>query len=435
MSKRPLREKISAFFASLKRDQLGSMYILTAFALPVLVGFGGMGLDVAMWYAERRTTQNIADASAVAATYAEMKGGDLAAMTVAARNEAIRNGYQDIPANTLTVAISTVPAVAATSTPVVDILVRREVPIYLLGLFLDSNPHVAAASTGGLRNLGTNCVIALHDTAPRAIEFMGNANSDIGCGVTSNSNSSEALYVGGSARLNANPAQAYGDIVVSGTGTLISALPPMPFSPKVRDPYENRIFPTVSGACDYAGLAVGGSQTIGPSVAGGSVRICGNLTVQPSGSLNLQPGVYYIDGGSILLRGNIQGTDVTLVLTGPTPDSVGTIDVRAQASVNLTAPQSGEFQSIAIYQDRIADDSGSNKLNGGSDMRIVGAVYARSKLLEYSGGSDVAGCTVLIASQVKFIGDTFIKNTPSLCGTVGLSDSTLPAQQQVVLIR
>ena len=110
MSKRPLRTKISTFFAGLRRDKRGSMYMLTAFALPVLLGFSGMGLDVAMWYAERRTTQNIADASAVAATYEEMQGGDLTAMTVAARDEAIRNGFHDIPANTFTVAISTVPA-------------------------------------------------------------------------------------------------------------------------------------------------------------------------------------------------------------------------------------------------------------------------------------------------------------------------------------
>lgn len=435
MPKRPLRTIISAFFSSLRRDQRGSMYMLTAFALPVLVGFGGMGIDVAMWYAERRTTQSIADASAVAATYEEMKGGNLTAMTAAARDEAIRNGYEDIPENTFTVAISTVTAVAATSVPVVDILVRREVPVYLLGWFLQSNPHVAAVSTGGLRNLGTNCVIALHDTAPRSIEFLGSANADIGCGVATNSNSSEALYVGGLATLNANPAQAYGDIVIGGSGTLNSVLPPMPFSPKVADPFAGRIFPPVSVACDFNGLAVGSNQTIGPSVVGGSVRICGKLTVLPSATLTLQPGTYYIDSGNILLQGDIVGVGVTLVLTGPTPESVGTIDIRAQAAVNLTAPTTGPFESIAIYQDRMADDSGSNKLNGGSDMTIIGAVYTRSKLLEYSGGSDIDGCTVLIADQVKFIGDTYIKNTPSICGTVGLSDSTLPAQQQVVLIR
>lgn len=435
MPKRPLRTIISAFFASLRRDQRGSMYMLTAFALPVLVGFGGMGLDVAMWYAERRTTQSIADASAVAATYEEMKGGDLTAMTMAARDEAIRNGYQDIPTNTLTVAISTVSAVSATSIPVVDVLVRREVPVYLLGWFLQNKPHVAAVSTGGLRNLGTNCVIALHDTAPRSIEFLGSANAGIGCGVATNSNSSEALYVGGSATLSANPAQAHGDIVIGGSGTLNSVLPPMPFSPKVRDPFGDRIFPPVSGACDYNGLAVSSNQTIGPSVVGGSVRICGDLTVQPSATLTLQPGIYYIDSGDILLLGDIIGDGVTLVLTGPTPDSVGTIDIRAQAAVNLTAPNTGPFESIAIYQDRTADASGSNKLNGGSDMTIVGAVYTPSKLLDYSGGADVAGCTVLVADQVKFVGDTFIKNTPSICGTVGLSDSNLPAQQQVVLIR
>jgi len=436
MLKRLLRSRLPKKFVDLCRDRCGSMYVLTAFAMPIIVGFGGMGLDVAMWYAEKRTTQSIADAAAVAATYEKMNGGDLTAMTSAAQDEAVRNGYQAAPANALEVALSTMPAPSATSAPVVDVRVRREVPVYMLGWFLSGNPHVAAIATGGLRNIGTNCVIALNETAARAVEFSGSTSANVGCGVTSNSNSSEALYIGGSATLTANPAQANGDIVISGGGTLTSALPMMPFSPRVPDPFGNRSYPPVSGACDSTGLVVSGTQTIGPAVSGGSYRICGDLTVLPTGDLTLQPGTYYVEG-DITFQGTVTGTDVTLVLTGATPSDVGTIDVNAGAVVNLTAPSApGPFQGIVVYQDKIADHSGTNKLNGGADMIFNGALYFPSKTTEFAGGAGTGtGCTMLVADQVKFVGDSYIENDPTTCGAVGLSDSTSPAQQQVVLMQ
>jgi len=423
------------FFSDLIRDRKGSMYILAAFALPVLVGFGGMGVDVAMWYAERRVSQSIADAAAVAATYVEMAGGDLGAQTAAAMAEAQRNGYVDVPANTLSVVPSVVPPVSGTSTPIVDVVVRREVDIFMLGWFLSSDPKIAATATGGLRNLGSNCVISLNGTASRAVEFVGGANANIGCGVTSNSNSSSSLYIGGTATLNANPAQAHGDIVVDGGGVLNSTLPPMPYSPQVADPFSGRSFPLTMMACTYpSDLVVNGTLTIGPAVAGGSVRICGDLTVQPSGNLTLQAGTYYVQG-DLTIQGTLTGDGVTLVLTGPDPSSVGTINITAQATVTLTAPSTGPYAGLIIYQDRIADSSSSNKLLGGSDMNLLGAIYAPSKLTEFSGGSDVDGCTMLVVDKVKFVGDSYIKNTPSECGSVGLNDSVLPTQQQVVLIR
>lgn len=422
-------------FARLLRDRKGSMYMLAAFALPVLVGFGGMGVDVAMWYAERRVTQSIADAAAIAATYSEMAGDDLTAQTAAGKIEAVRNGYEDIADNSFSVAPSVVPPVTGTSTPIVDVVVRRKVPIFMLGWFLNGNPKIAATATGGLRNLGTNCVISLSPHASRAVEFLGGTDANIGCGVTSNSDAADSLYIGGTAELSANPAQAHGDIVVAGGGVLNSTLPPMPYSPQVADPFGGRSFPLTMMACTYpSGLVVNNTQTIGPAIAGGSVRICGDLTVQPSGDLTLQAGTYYVEG-DILIQGTLTGDGVTLVLTGPDPASVGTIDITAQATVTLTAPSTGPYAGIIIYQDRIADSSGTNQLLGGSDMNLLGAIYAPNKQTQFAGGSDVDGCTMLVADVVKFVGDSYIKNTPSECGSVGLNDSVLPTQQQVVLIR
>ena len=41
-----------------------------AIALGMVLGFGAMGIDVAMWYQQKRVSQNIADSAAVAARFA-----------------------------------------------------------------------------------------------------------------------------------------------------------------------------------------------------------------------------------------------------------------------------------------------------------------------------------------------------------------------------
>ena len=188
--------------------------------MTAIMGFAGLGVDVAMWYAEKRATQSMADAAAVAATYAIREGGSLADVAAAARAEAIRNGFTETSGNQITVT-NAVPTPVSGGVPLADIVVTREVPVFLAGLFLESNPSVSASSTGGVRTLGNICVVGLDHDAGRTVEFIGNAFANIGCVVASDSSSLDALYVSGNAVLIANPAQAFGDIVVAGGGGLI----------------------------------------------------------------------------------------------------------------------------------------------------------------------------------------------------------------------
>lgn len=417
----------------LAADRRGSMVTLTAASMTVLVGFAGMGVDVSMWYAEKRRTQNIADAAAVAAAYARQEGASLSVMEQVARTEAIRNGFQEAGDNQVSVALasSSGPSLA---TPFATVQIQRRAPVFFLSVFMDQGPLIAASATSGARVLGSHCVIGLDHVQGRTVEFIGNTYANIGCGVASNSSSAQSLYVGGNATLIANPAQANGDIVVDGNGTLITQLPPMPFSPRVADPFADRNFPSVSGSCDFNGLDVNNSQTIGPSLPGGSVRICGQMRVRPQGNLTLQPGIYYVDGGDVLFQGTVTGDGVTIVLTGPDSSSIGEIDMRAQATVTLSAPTSGPFQGLVVHQDTVAGASGDHKFNGGASLTIAGAIHIPNQPLTYNGGSDSDGCTVIVARIVKFSGTSYLRNSASVCDSVGLTADVLPTQEQIVLL-
>ncbi len=429
-----IRCKIKSRLAALLRDQRGSMVVLSAVSMTAIIGFAGLGVDVAMWYSEKRVTQNIADASAVAATYAMQEGGNATEIAAAARAEAIRNGFVETAGNSLIVGDASSQPAQGSAVPRAAITVTRQVPILLAGAFLESDPSVQAVATAGVQTLGNICVIGLDEDAGRTVEFIGNTFANIGCGVASNSSTDDALYVGGNATLIANPAQSFGDIVVDGSGVLITQRPPMPFSPRVADPFENRNFPPVAGSCDFTDLIVNSDQTVGPSLSGGSVRICGDFTVKPNRSLTMEPGIYYVDGGNVLFQGTVTGTGVTIVLTGASASDIGEIDIRAQSIVTLTAPSSGEYAGIVVHQDALAEEDGDNKFNGGAQLTFVGAIYLKNQPVTYNGGSDIDGCTMIVARIVKFSGTSFIRNTTTLCESVGL-DGNSAAQEQVVLLQ
>ncbi len=443
-------------FKRLISNEEGSYVALVAFLLVGILGFAGMGIDMSMWYQEKRTTQNIADAAAVAAAHVSQRGGDLTEQAAAALAEAIRNGYEAGPNNQLIVNASAVAAVGI-SIPIVDVEVRRAVPLFILAVFKDEEQVVAAAATGGMRVLGNVCVIGLDHPYPanatgRNVEFIGNSFADIECGVHSNSTSNDSLYVGGSATLMANPAQAVGDIMVSGSGTLTitgGAGSPIPYANYMSDPMDyainpltGRQFPDSSGmGCDIVGnLVVNSDMTIGPATPGGNYKLCGDLTVKPGDTLTLQSGTYYVQEGDILFQGFVEmfdaDTEVTIVLTGDTPAAVGEVDIRAQADVTLVAPSAlGPYQGIAFMQHPIADTTGDNKFNGGASLNVKGYIYLPNQQLTYNGGANADGCTFIIARMIKFSGNTstYIRNTPTECEAIGIT--VAPVQTQVVLIQ
>lgn len=413
-------------------ERRGSMVTMTAITMSTLVGFAGLGVDLSLWFSERRTTQNIADSAAVAAAYARQNGGDISAVESAARAAAEQNGYQQVGDNHISVQFAS--GGTSVSTPHAIVTVGRRAPLYFLKAFMDEGPMVSASATGGVRALGSHCVIGLDNDESRTVEFIGTTLANIGCGVASNSSSASSLYVGGNATLIANPAQANGDIVVSGSGELITQLPPLPYSPRVEDPFADRAFPTASGACDHNGLVVSGNESIGPVSAGGTVRICGDLTVKPGATLTMAPGIYFVDEGNVLFQGNVNGTGVTIVTTGASPSSIGEFDIRAQSVVTLSAPTAGPYQGIVFHQDGFAEESGDNKFNGGGSLTLAGAIYIPSQPLTYNGGADADGCTVIVGRIVKFSGTSYLRNTLSICDSVGLTEENLPTQEQVVLL-
>jgi hypothetical protein len=118
-------------------------------------------------------------------------------------------------------------------------------------------------------------------------------------------------------------------------------------------------------------------------------------------------GPLYINGGNVGLQGAFSCNGCTIVLTNKDPSStatIGTFDSNAQASNNITAPTSGTYKGIAVYQDRRATGN-VDKINGGSGNVISGVVYFPNDTLWLNGTGDATAlCSMYVAKNLKFNG-------------------------------
>src|SRR5215204_1186558 len=82
------------------------------------------------------------------------------------------------------------------------------------------------------------------------------------------------------------------------------------------------------------------------------------------------------------------------------------------AAGTLTAPTSGVYGGVLVFQDRLANVGATNTLNGGASTKLVGAIYTAAQELSVNGGSGFGQQSQLmpiVADQVKFSGSTTAK--------------------------
>jgi hypothetical protein len=341
-------------FKQFLRSRDGGVAVFGVFMMPVLAGFVGMGLDMSVWYAMKRDVQGIADAAAIGAAQTQFQGGEASAVQASALADAQLNGYSVGSGNSLTV--TEVNTVSGALTETVQVTARLRAPMQFAGFFLD-DIFVSAFATAGFEQVGEQCILALDESADKALDFGGTATVTVGCGVHSNSDSPSSISVSGNATLVANPATAHGGIDVKGSGQIVSDFPWMPYSPSVTNPYENMAMPSKPAGCDYTGHSVEPSETVtfDATASGGSMRFCDGLDLK--GDVTFTAGTYFIDEGTFQINSQAvvdASAGVSFVLTGDTPDDVANIRINGGAEVTINAPSvaSGSpLAGMAIVQD------------------------------------------------------------------------------------
>ena len=206
----------------------------------------------------------------------------------------------------------------------------------------------------------------------------------------------------------------------------------VPYTIAQPDPYASLPDPTPSSCSGQ--LSVNSNQTR---------RINNNSGVSCyrgmdlKGNVTFDPGIYYIDGsagGSLDIGSQavVNAPGVVFILTTTSADysTVARVNMNGGAQVNLTAPISGTYAGIMMYQDRRATTNSSNLVNGNASSVYQGSLYFPQQSLTFSGTSGMnTNCMQIVARQVTFTGDSAITN---VCPTGSGSSSITGIQIRLV---
>jgi Flp pilus assembly protein TadG len=405
------------------RDERGVAAVLTAAAAASLLGIAGLTIDVGGWYLLRRNMQAAVDAAALVAAASLDASASATSAEAVARSVTSRNGFTAGSGGT---AVTVVPD---PGTGRVAVTVERPSNSVLLSAagFMDAGKTVRARAVARVVDAGAPpCV---HATAG-SVAVGNNVDITAGCAVASDSAAPDAFKVGsggsvanGSGRITVTNIVTHGGCegcaqALGSKLTLTRSPVPTTYAPKTTNPYEalSNWSPPPSAVSNQScsSMPSGSAVTLAPGCFT-------SITAGSNNTVNLQPGVYYIRGGDLDVRGTLTCTacagdrGVSLVLVGSGNAAPGKVDINAQAHVDLNAGRQAAqplLDGVLLYRhapNAQPNQSGKGEIdiNGGANVRVNGAIVAPTSWVTMggSGATDPESCTVFVVHSMEFRGN------------------------------
>ena len=387
------------------RCQRGNTLIVVAAAAPLLIGASAIGVDTIQVALAKRQLQRSADSAAMAGAYAVLQNGG--ASTAVTRD--LTHNNRITLAGTPTVENAPTTGAFAGNARAVRVVLRANRTVPFMSFFTGSTMAVEVEATAAAVPDGVYCVVSLESTSATGVTFGGNTTTDLGCGVATNSTGPSAISVNGSPTIMASPIAAVGGVPPAsrfGAGSVT-----LPYSPPQPDPFASlppAEIPPGTTCNPEASVNPNDTATLSPGCYNG---------MDLKGTVTLNPGVYYINGSSLSFgsQANVTGTGVTFILTSTTastsPSSIAQIDMNGGAQLNLTAPSTGTYAGVLLYQHRNAPLTNQH-INGNSSSRIDGAFYMPSTEITFNGNAGMqVQCLRLVGRRVNFSGNANLTNT------------------------
>lgn len=429
-------------FNRLWNDKRGNVLVLAAAALPMLAGAAGLATDTIQWALWKRELQRAADSAALAGVYQRVitPSNATTGVNAAVTRDLALNHHTGI-ALTTTYPKITYPDQANTSNRYkvkVELRVSKTLPFS--SMFMKAAPNInASATAASVPGSAEYCVFAKDPSAVvTGLDIGGSTTLDMGeCSLIANSANprSAATNTGVGSTVKAKSLAAVGGVQYSKTWTVKSY---EPYSEPAVDPFVSLPIPPKSSCNKTITIAKkdfpADRSTAAVADNGKIVCITGGLTVQ--GTLQLGAATYVIDGGDLTMNStgsSLKCTGCTIILTNSTtPTATGNLRLTGGA-LSITAPTSGTYKGIALYQDRRATDDGTkgqNHVNGNSGsainpgVAVTGVIYTPNRSLLYNGGGGIAAvCMQVIGKRITFTGNSTIKIS-SACAAEGLTSIT-----------
>jgi hypothetical protein len=345
------------------------------FAIIGLVGMTALAIDGGRAYLERRRTQNAADTAALAGALARIEGKGWREVALAS---ALENGF-DNNGTTNTVELNTPPVNGPYSND----------PQYIQ-VIVTSHMDTFFGPVVGIRRI-TVASQAISQTKPAEYSQMFDGYALVSLAPHSKCNNQRGfwiheeasiLFYGGGLFVNSdNPTCAY---IQQGNGSIRMMEEGLPFSivggATIQNPRMHTPYPPDTGAIPMSyppsyqmpKVGCGGrmAEVVGEE---GDSMTPGNWDddFPPQGVTHLESGIYCIGGDVLVESGEKLGGDKVVLVVDR-----GSVTFRGGASVQLSAPRSGDLQGLLIYM-----PMGNNSrlvLNGNFDSEFRGTILAPS---------------------------------------------------------
>jgi hypothetical protein len=433
---------MTGFIRKLLKNRRGNVLAIAAAALPLVVGAAGLATDTIQWTLWRRQLQRAADSAAFAGVYdrAAASGARTNTPTAVCNDLGVNlhtwmnlAGTSPCTGARGSYTTLTYPADTAFVTNQVRVTLSVQQALPFSSLFMSAAPVITASATAGSVGAGGSpCMLALSPSGT-AINNSGNTTvSAPTCIFYSDSGNANSAAAGGSSLVTAKAIAGVGGIASSNNWVVDQYLP---YSPPLPDPFAppspTAVTPDPNDMkCAGHWTAAHGSNpatwvyddlTDSTDMASATYLDASNnvqtgancwksLSVGSNRSLTVPAnfGPLYVNGGNVDLQGAFSCAHCAIVLTNKDPASttIGTFSSNAQATNNITAPTSGIFNGIAVYQDRRAVGGNVDKINGGSGNILSGVVYFPKDTLWLNGtGSSASLCSMFVANNLVFNGN------------------------------
>ena len=412
------------FLKKLWADRRGNALVIAGAAMPLVVGAAGLATDTVQWAMWKRDIQRAADSAAFAGVYARVQGN--AGMTAQQAVDIDLSNHTTTGFNLVTNRTISYPT-GSGYTDAVQVTVSVQRRLGFSSLFLSAAPTITATGTAALFDSGSYCVVALAKTGS-ALTIGGSANVNMGCGAISNStDSTDSVGVNGNAHtFIAQPVAGVGGV----TDTINGSPDVRSYQLEMEDPYSGLSTSVPSGvSCtNFNSHIVGGNGNGNGNNSGPITLDPGCFTTFNAGNntYHLNPGVYYLDNTNLSLSGQtrLEGTGVTIVLTGTNP---GSVSMNGTSSMALSAPTASNcgtfsgtntcnYENKLIIQSANATSGNNNTINGDNNSSFDGAIYFPKGDVQFTGSSAGATrCAMVVALTVEFTGNTNLQNTTTGC--------------------
>ena len=416
-----LRRQLKGF----RRNEEGTVLVLVALGMAVLLLMVGMGVDVSYLLYQRNQMQKAADAGAIggAATRLYSDAGS-ANITTAAKNDTAANGFTD-QASGVTVTVNNPPQSGpfTGNGDYVEVLVAQAQPTFFMKIGGFNSVNVRTRAVASVADSAPACVYVMDPTASASYKASGGAIVNTTCNIEIDSSNSGAFVDTGAACT-----QAHGIGIVGGIGSDACSTPPTPQTgiAPFSDPLSGLAEPGV-GQIPQSCTAKNEHINSGQVVTLPHGTYCGGITIDGGATVTFSSGLYILYGGGLQVNSTstINGSGVTFYNTGAKGGGVYgfmPITINGVSNSSLSAPTTGTYAGILFFEDRTIAKNGNinNTIDGGSGTTFDGTLYFLTSNLNYIGNSSNNGFTIIIADTLSIAGTSFLgTNYTSLPG--GLS--------------